>query len=137
VDLEQTLRPKELNMHSQFTVNKSGRNKWNIYRFISKNVCPVKPVELVAWSKKQKSFQPLVRLSFLCCRMSGIVVGNQREIVKDMVLADYQVPKGVSSYKSFRIWKLQFKTTKLIFKTGKTIQINLKICNFFASHNFS
>jgi hypothetical protein len=33
--------------------------------------------------------------------MSAIAVGNQRETVKDMVLADYQVPKGVSLYKSF------------------------------------
>jgi hypothetical protein len=32
----------------------------------------------------------------LFCRMSAIAVGNQRETVKDMVLADYQVPKGVS-----------------------------------------
>jgi hypothetical protein len=29
--------------------------------------------------------------------MSAIITGNQRETVKDMVLADYQVPKGVSS----------------------------------------
>jgi hypothetical protein len=28
--------------------------------------------------------------------MSAITVGNQRETVKDMVLADYQIPKGVS-----------------------------------------
>jgi hypothetical protein len=28
--------------------------------------------------------------------MSAIAFGNQRETVKDMVLADYQVPKGVS-----------------------------------------
>jgi hypothetical protein len=28
--------------------------------------------------------------------MSAIAIGNQRETVKDMVLADYQVPKGVS-----------------------------------------
>jgi hypothetical protein len=28
--------------------------------------------------------------------MSTIIVGNQRETVKDMVLADYQVQKGVS-----------------------------------------
>jgi hypothetical protein len=33
--------------------------------------------------------------------MSAVVVGNQRETVKDMVLADYQVPKGVRFYKSF------------------------------------
>jgi len=33
--------------------------------------------------------------------MSTIVGGNQRETVKDMVLADYQVPKGVSVYKLF------------------------------------
>jgi hypothetical protein len=32
--------------------------------------------------------------------MSAIVVGNQRKTVKDMVLADYQVPKGVSINKS-------------------------------------
>jgi hypothetical protein len=29
--------------------------------------------------------------------MSGIAFGNQRETVKDMVLADYRVPKGVST----------------------------------------
>jgi hypothetical protein len=28
--------------------------------------------------------------------MSNIVVGNQRETIKDIVLGDYQVPKGVS-----------------------------------------
>jgi hypothetical protein len=33
--------------------------------------------------------------------MSAIFTGTQRETVKDMVLADYQVPKGVSSYKLF------------------------------------
>jgi len=33
--------------------------------------------------------------------MSAVVIGNQRETVKDMVLADYQVPKGVSLYKLF------------------------------------
>jgi hypothetical protein len=33
--------------------------------------------------------------------MSAIVVGIKRETVKDMVLADYQIPKGVSLYKSF------------------------------------
>jgi len=37
--------------------------------------------------------------------MSAVVVGTQRETVKDMVLADYQVPKGVSVYNSFSIWK--------------------------------
>jgi len=29
--------------------------------------------------------------------MTGITAGNQRETVKDMVLADYRVPKGVST----------------------------------------
>jgi len=29
--------------------------------------------------------------------MSTVVFGNQRETVKDMVLADYRVPKGVST----------------------------------------
>jgi hypothetical protein len=35
--------------------------------------------------------------------MSPLFNGNQRETVKDMVLADYQVPKGVSIYKVFII----------------------------------
>jgi hypothetical protein len=35
--------------------------------------------------------------------MSSIFVGSQRETVKDMVLADYKVPKGVSIYKIFTI----------------------------------
>lgn len=35
--------------------------------------------------------------------MSSIVVGNARETVKDMVLADYKVPKGVSIYISLQI----------------------------------
>jgi hypothetical protein len=30
--------------------------------------------------------------------MSAITIGNQRITVKDMVLADYQIPKGVSIY---------------------------------------
>jgi len=37
--------------------------------------------------------------------MSSIAVLNQRETVKDLILADYQVPKGVSLYKSLRIQK--------------------------------
>jgi hypothetical protein len=35
--------------------------------------------------------------------MSGIAGPSQRETVKDMVMADYQVPVGVSLYKSLRI----------------------------------
>jgi cytochrome P450 family 49 subfamily A len=31
-------------------------------------------------------------------RMSAIAVGNQRETVKDMVIADYQVPKGTTIF---------------------------------------
>ena len=54
----------------------------------------------------------------LCCRMSGIAGFNQRETVKDMVLADYQVPKGVSLYKSLRIQKQTFKKM-LILKNIK------------------
>jgi len=45
---------------------------------------------------KQNKFQTLLNVLVLCCRMSSIIVGNQRETVKDMVIADYQVPKGVS-----------------------------------------
>jgi hypothetical protein len=41
--------------------------------------------------------------------MAAITIGNQRETVKDMVLADYQVPKGVSVYKSF--WNLNLNFT--------------------------
>jgi hypothetical protein len=42
--------------------------------------------------------------------MSPLFVANQRETVKDMVLADYQVPKGVSIYKVFRIGILAYDT---------------------------
>jgi hypothetical protein len=38
--------------------------------------------------------------------MSAIIVANSRETVKDMVLADYRVPKGVSIYSSIQIQKL-------------------------------
>jgi hypothetical protein len=37
--------------------------------------------------------------------MSAIVVGNSRETIKDMVLSDYRVPKGVSIYSSIQIQK--------------------------------
>jgi len=30
--------------------------------------------------------------------LSAIIIRNQRETVKDMVLAGYQIPKGVSTY---------------------------------------
>jgi len=33
--------------------------------------------------------------------MSSVAVGNQRETVQDMVIADYQVPKGVRLCKYF------------------------------------
>jgi hypothetical protein len=42
--------------------------------------------------------------------MSPLFSGNQRETVKDMVLADYQVPKGVSIYEAFRIGLLAYAT---------------------------
>jgi hypothetical protein len=39
--------------------------------------------------------------------MSAIVVGNQRVTVKDMVLADYQIPKGVSTlHKKNKFWHM-------------------------------
>jgi hypothetical protein len=41
--------------------------------------------------------------------MSAIAVGTQRETVKDMVLADYQVPKGVRVYNFFSILKQTFR----------------------------
>jgi len=54
---------------------------------------------------KHKNCQTLISVLVLCCRISAITAGNQRETVKDMVLADFQVPKGVSLYKSLRIRK--------------------------------
>jgi hypothetical protein len=33
--------------------------------------------------------------------MASVAVGTLRETVKDMVLADYKVPKGVSVYNLF------------------------------------
>ena len=58
----------------------------------------------------------------LCFRISSITAGNQRETVKDLVLADYQVPKGVSLYKSLRIQKKIFKNYVYI-KFRKTVYI--------------
>jgi hypothetical protein len=73
----------------------------NILNFTYK-VCILQSLsELEALTVNQKSFQRILRLSLLYCRMSGISVGTQRDTVKDMVLAGYQVPKGVSVYKSF------------------------------------
>jgi len=50
-------------------------------------------------SFKQNNCQTFISVLVLCCRISSITAGNQREIIKDMVIADYQVPKGVSLYK--------------------------------------
>jgi hypothetical protein len=58
---------------------------------------------------KQNNCQTLIRVLVMGCRISSITAGNQRETVKDMVLADYQVPKGVSLYKSLRMQKQTFK----------------------------
>jgi hypothetical protein len=58
---------------------------------------------------KQNNCQTLITVLVMCCRISSITLGNQRETVKDLVLADYQVPKGVSLYKSLRIQKQTFK----------------------------
>jgi hypothetical protein len=48
---------------------------------------------------EQNNCQTFLKVFVLYCRMSAIAIGNQRETVKDMVIADYQVPKGVSLYK--------------------------------------
>jgi hypothetical protein len=69
------------------------------------NVWPVKLHGGGVKGSKQKNCQTLIRVLVLCCRISSITAGNQRETIKDMVLADYQVPKGVSLYKSLPIRK--------------------------------
>jgi hypothetical protein len=40
--------------------------------------------------------------------MSSILGANQRDTVKDLVLADYQVPKGVSIYKVSKVGFLAY-----------------------------
>lgn len=69
---------------------------------------------------KQNNCQTLIRVLVLCCRISSITAGNQRETVKDIVLADYQVPKGVSLNKSKRIQK---QKKNVYIKVPKTARI--------------
>jgi hypothetical protein len=42
-----------------------------------------------------------------CCRISAIAGGNIRDTIKDMVLANYRVPKGVSIGNSLQIQMLR------------------------------
>jgi hypothetical protein len=50
---------------------------------------------------KQNNCQTFLKVLALYCKMSAIAFGYQRETVKDMVIAGYQVPNGVGLYKQF------------------------------------
>ena len=43
---------------------------------------------------KQNNCQTFLKVLECYCKMSAIAVGYQRETVKDMVIAGYQVPNG-------------------------------------------
>jgi hypothetical protein len=61
----------------------------------------------------------------ICCRMSAIAVGNVRETVKDMVLAEYRVPKGVSIHSSLQIQKLRVPDVFLASLDPSRLKIKL------------
>jgi hypothetical protein len=65
--------------------------------------------------------------------MSAIAVGIQKETVKDMVIAGYQMPKVV---RFMQIILYLEANLNLYLKHVKTIQINFKICKVFRFSQF-
>jgi hypothetical protein len=59
--------------------------------------------------------------------MSAVAVGTQRKTIKDMVLADYQIPKGVRFYKSLCFWELTLDIIMLTLGKMKKHIISLHI----------
>jgi hypothetical protein len=70
--------------------------------------------------------------------MYAISDGNERETVKDMVLADYQVPKGGKFVKIIQNLEAKFYTQMRIYlKHVKPCKIISTAVKVFACHNFS